>query len=530
MAALLLALLPFSVLGLGEGNSTEERLDPPPPWELIRYGELLPAGSDSIFVSIAAYADDEVDPTVQDLLDKAFDPSRVTFGIMLQDKPKRLAKGYPFMKRPDFQGGIIKLDISLARGTCWARYIIQQELFKDEDYYMQLDAHHRVIQDWDKIFLEWLGQCREKSPKPILSIYANAFNPTSVVRPGIPLGDCYDKCDQRSGPCDWCKGKCCRINFNGGENGCLVTEGGIDNHECVGEDPEEEESEEEEAPPRREVILNSNHIGRLSAMKYYETGKLRILPSVVNNFMQLDSPQLSIPLISGHFIFVERKWVEEVPYDPHFIFEGEEDSLGVRSYTHGWDIYYPHRPSVWHFYYKPNSPTYQMSWLEKNRNDARLRALVGSPGEPWPTYPPDYDWGPYGLGTERTMADFARASGIFWNKRFLHEKAFNGDASIVISDQEVADINNSTGWQITRCCKMHTRELCFEKGCRWVDKYPGPYCQFTDQPLKDCGHPGVTKAGCAYLGCVWTPESPGPPCQYGIPEFPPGYNHSHSEL
>eukprot|EP00808_Paulinella_micropora_P030337 g9871.t1 len=37
-----------------------------------------------------------------------------------------------------------------------------------------------------------------------------------------------------SGPCDWCgNGKCCRLNYNGSENGCSPSEGGVDRHECV---------------------------------------------------------------------------------------------------------------------------------------------------------------------------------------------------------------------------------------------------------------------------------------------------------
>ena len=46
--------------------------------------------------------------------------------------------------------------------------------------------------------------------------------------------ECWAECHRRSGPCRWCgTGKCCRGKWNGGEGGCLPTEGGDDKHVCV---------------------------------------------------------------------------------------------------------------------------------------------------------------------------------------------------------------------------------------------------------------------------------------------------------
>merc|ERR1712113_84912 len=49
--------------------------------------------------------------------------------------------------------------------------------------------------------------------------------------------NCWWKCGQKSGKCSWCgSGKCCRKNWNGGENGCSASEGGDNYHSCVADD------------------------------------------------------------------------------------------------------------------------------------------------------------------------------------------------------------------------------------------------------------------------------------------------------
>eukprot|EP00438_Fugacium_kawagutii_P016133 Skav235822 [mRNA] locus=scaffold1267:417953:440179:- [translate_table: standard] len=62
---------------------------------------------------------------------------------------------------------------SEARGPCYARARIQQELFQAEDYYFQLDSHFRMIPKWDEELLEQLAMCN--SEKPILSTYPSSY-------------------------------------------------------------------------------------------------------------------------------------------------------------------------------------------------------------------------------------------------------------------------------------------------------------------------------------------------------------------
>eukprot|EP01134_Creolimax_fragrantissima_P007881 CFRG7881T1 len=412
----------------------------------------------SIFVSIVSFRDDQLTHTVMDLLDKAKDTSRIVFGILTQDKTELMEAQYTFERRSDFNGKVVRMDWKKTKGTCWARHAVQELLFNNETYYMQLDSHHRFVHDWDERSISELRQAKEMSEKPILTQYLNGFQPE---------------------------------------------------HE------------------KKNASLESSSVTTLTAVKYYETGKARIQPS--HHAGPFSSPQLEIALVSGHFIFCDGSWVYEIPYDPYLIFEGEEDTLGMRSYTHGWDMYHTSVSLAFHYYQRPESERFRSGGLATEKSEARLRRITGSPGPPsdFTLYPEGYDFGIYGNGVERTVEEYYRQSGIFWNKRFLHEKARRGDPTIVISEEEFQEIMAMTPWTVTRDCGGNSRESCFERGCRWVEGFPGPYCQYAHEPLKDCGYPGVHPHECAGLGGKWVgEEGPGPVCQYGIPEFPP----RHQEL
>lgn len=126
--------------------------------------------------------------------------------------------------------------------------------------------------------------------------------------------------------------------------------------------------------------------------------------------------------LAGGFLFTAGSFVEEVPYDPRLYFHGEEQSLSVRAYTHGWDIFHhPHIP-LFHLYKMPNTAHHTHHWhpeWEKLRDfkftqlselaKTRLMDLVFE----------RRDLGRYGLGKTRTLEEFARFSGIDYAKREL---------------------------------------------------------------------------------------------------------------
>jgi Glycosyltransferase (GlcNAc) len=123
-----------------------------------------------IFVSIAAYRDPQLVPTMEDCIAKARQPERLRFGICWQHDPKE--DTLPFRNDDCFR--IIAVDWRESKGVCWARSEVMK-LWRGEDWFLQVDSHCRFAWDWDAKLLDEMGQT--ESAKPILSTYASPFTP-----------------------------------------------------------------------------------------------------------------------------------------------------------------------------------------------------------------------------------------------------------------------------------------------------------------------------------------------------------------
>jgi hypothetical protein len=83
--------------------------------------------------------------------------------------------------------------------------------------------------------------------------------------------------------------------------------------------------------------------------RFAPEGPVHFLPHTVDEYKDLDKPIRS-RFISGHFIFADGKFCQEVEYDPNYYFHGEEINLSVRAYMAGYDLFAPHRTYMWHEY------------------------------------------------------------------------------------------------------------------------------------------------------------------------------------
>ena len=70
---------------------------------------------------------------------------------------------------------VIEKNYTESKGACWARHTLQQN-YDDEQYTLQLDSHHRFIQDWDIELIEMMKMTG--SEKPILTSYAGMYRPS----------------------------------------------------------------------------------------------------------------------------------------------------------------------------------------------------------------------------------------------------------------------------------------------------------------------------------------------------------------
>jgi hypothetical protein len=124
-----------------------------------------------IFVQIASYRDPELLPTIRDCINKAKHPENLTFGICWQrDETESMEE---FANDERFK--ILDYHWTESKGLCWARSEIQK-LWNGEEYTMQLDSHHRFLQDWDVELIEMMNMTG--SEKPIITSYAGMYRPS----------------------------------------------------------------------------------------------------------------------------------------------------------------------------------------------------------------------------------------------------------------------------------------------------------------------------------------------------------------
>lgn len=120
-----------------------------------------------IFVSIACFMDKDILNTIKDCLEKAEHPENIVFGICLQYDPND-----DFLKiydnNPQFR--IHKMHWNQAKGPAYARAIIY-DMFKDEDYFFQMDCHSRCFDKWDTKIINSFKECKKISNKCIISYY-----------------------------------------------------------------------------------------------------------------------------------------------------------------------------------------------------------------------------------------------------------------------------------------------------------------------------------------------------------------------
>ncbi len=162
-------------------------------------------------------------------------------------------------------------------------------------------------------------------------------------------------------------------------------------------------------------------------------------------------------------LFASSRILDDVPYDPHLYFKGEEATMAVRLWTSGWDIFSPNDVVAYHDYSKHAGR--RRHWNDNERwktlNQlafARARHLLAeSTGEDPESL---IDVARYGLGTRRTLAEYTAFSGIDFARRLIGGKT-STELQEALSPEEKrqqnADVfaqihrDNSWGAEETRC-------------------------------------------------------------------------------
>jgi hypothetical protein len=109
-------------------------------------------------------------------MEKAKNPKKLVFSIAWQHSSEDLWDNLSEFK-DDKRFKIVDIDYKDSKGACWARNQLQQN-YKDEEYTIQLDSHHRFAQNWDEDCINMVKQMQKKGhKKPLLTGYVSSFDP-----------------------------------------------------------------------------------------------------------------------------------------------------------------------------------------------------------------------------------------------------------------------------------------------------------------------------------------------------------------
>jgi len=303
--------------------------------------------TDTIYIQIAAYRDPQLLPTLKDMIEKASKPENLRIGICWQHSKDDAWDNLNEYKN-DSRFRIIDVNYLESKGVCWARNSIQQ-LYDNENYTLQLDSHHRFIQNWDSELIQMVKDLQKKGhKKPLLTGYIPSFDPDNdpVARVQEP----------------W------KMNFD----------------------------------------------------RFIPEGAVFFLPASFDAWDSKESP-LPSRFYSAHFGFSVGEFAKEVQHDPDYYFHGEEISIAVRAYTHGYDLFHPHKVVCWHEYTRKGRSKQwddDKEWV--NRNDSchlKNRKLFEMDGEKR-----DVDFGKYGFGSIRSLRDYEKYSGLCFKKRAITQQ------------------------------------------------------------------------------------------------------------
>lgn len=157
---------------------------------------------------------------------------------------------------------------------------------------------------------------------------------------------------------------------------------------------------------------------------FYPHGTIFIRPGLLSGYQTMTEPARS-RFISGHFAFARAQWAKDVKHDPNIYFSGEELNLTVRSFTHGYDLFHPHKLVIWH------------ATMREERSGILLWDDQSKRGEDWYGYQQrawkrirnlirtqkddDVDLTGYDLGTVRTLKEFEKYAGFHFKRKAVQQ-------------------------------------------------------------------------------------------------------------
>ena len=157
---------------------------------------------------------------------------------------------------------------------------------------------------------------------------------------------------------------------------------------------------------------------------FYPHGTIFIQPTLLRDWKNKKKP-VPARFCSGHFCFGRNKWAKEIKHDTDIWFAGEELNLTVRSYTHGYDLFHPHKIIIWHATMREERQGI-LAWDDQHKRGdnswftqqdigrAKIRQLLRTENN-------GFDLTGYDLGKVRSLRDYEKYAGINFKLRAVQE-------------------------------------------------------------------------------------------------------------
>jgi hypothetical protein len=243
------------------------------------------------------------------------------------------------------------VDPLFSKGPCWARHRAQS-FFNEEDFFLQVDSHTQFAPKWDSIFIKQLNR-----------ISANQKVDEYFKKPIITS---YPRSFKV-------------LDF---EKGLFELHTG-DKHTQV-------------ITYRKDSLFLKGSFSRQIGIPTKHTNITHAI------------------LLAAGCIFTKGTFVKEIPYDPNYYFYGEELSLAMRAFTHGYSFFHIPDVPLFHLYTDTSNiprklhwdpeddQNRSVKWVELDKKSLnRLDDLFADKVEE-----------PLSLGKERSLEDYALISGI----------------------------------------------------------------------------------------------------------------------
>jgi hypothetical protein len=208
--------------------------------------------------------------------------------------------------------------------------------------------------------------------------------------------------------------------------------------------------------------------------RFIPEGPIFFIPASIPNW---ESEELPTPsrFFSAHFAFTLGDFARDVQHNPEYYFHGEEITLAVRAFTHGYDLFHPHRQVAWHEYTRRGRTKHwddHTDWGVRNTSThAHLRKLFGMDEfADQPDVVAEAQRGPYGLGTVRSLEAYERYAGISFRRRSASTAVFEHRAPSHQDNRDVpyADFVASTIPRFRHCLDVGYDRVPLDDYDYWV--------------------------------------------------------------